>query len=129
MASRRGLRGFRGRFRERARAAGGDPPYTDVIMAQGDGKGTAMRPEHRRIAAAFDETGRRDPQRTRQRVFLVDGNKQQIPPSEPGSLMIRAVVVNGDLDDYVTYYKDRYRHEHHFTRDDKDTTDRLNLAA
>ena len=27
---------------------------------------------------AFDEAGRRDPQRVRQRVFLVDGNKQQI---------------------------------------------------
>jgi hypothetical protein len=30
------------------------------------------------IAAAFDEAGRRDPLRVRQRVFLVDGNKQQI---------------------------------------------------
>jgi len=30
------------------------------------------------IAAAFDEADRRDPQRTRQRVFLVDGNKQQL---------------------------------------------------
>ena len=30
------------------------------------------------IAAAFDEADRRDPQRVRQRVFLVDGNKQQI---------------------------------------------------
>jgi hypothetical protein len=30
------------------------------------------------IGKAFDEAGRRDPQRTRQRVFLVDGNKQQI---------------------------------------------------
>ena len=30
------------------------------------------------IAAAFDEAGRRDPERVRQRVFLVDGNKQQI---------------------------------------------------
>ncbi len=34
------------------------------------------------IAAAFDEAGRRDPQRTRQRVFLVDGNKQQITAIE-----------------------------------------------
>ncbi len=30
------------------------------------------------IGKAFDEAGRRDPQRVRQRVFLVDGNKQQI---------------------------------------------------
>ena len=30
------------------------------------------------IAAAFDEADRRDPERVRQRVFLVDGNKQQL---------------------------------------------------
>ena len=30
------------------------------------------------IGAAFDEADRRDPHRARQRVFLVDGNKQQI---------------------------------------------------
>ena len=30
------------------------------------------------IAAAYDEAGRRDPQRVRQRVFLADGNKQQL---------------------------------------------------
>ena len=30
------------------------------------------------IGTAFDEADRRDPQRVRQRVFLVDGNKQQI---------------------------------------------------
>ncbi len=30
------------------------------------------------IGRAFDEADRRDPQRTRQRVFLIDGNKQQI---------------------------------------------------
>jgi hypothetical protein len=34
------------------------------------------------IASAFDEAGRRDPQRTRQRVFLADGNKQQITAIE-----------------------------------------------
>jgi hypothetical protein len=34
------------------------------------------------IAAAYDEADRRDPQRTRQRVFLVDGNKQQIAAIE-----------------------------------------------
>ncbi len=115
-------------------------PDSDVIMMQGDGKGIAMRPEHRNgggtdaahpgikkmaeivavadftpaprepediaapsarrkahpgpaargkwvsasvtedipamIGTAFDEADRRDPQRVRQRVFLVDGNKQ-----------------------------------------------------
>jgi hypothetical protein len=307
-----------------------DQPDTDVIMMQGDGKGIAMRPEHRKgggtgpahpgikkmaeivavagftpavrepediaapparrrahpgpkardkrvsasvtesiedmIASAFDEADRRDPQRVRQRVFLVDGNKQQITAIEehakarklkvpvlidyipvsgyigkasaalhPGApaaagqradgqllrvlhgrakavaatlasvaaktranprtrhldltdvdravtylennhkhmrydkalasgwpiatgmiegscrfviedrfgitgarwspdgaeviLKIRAVVVNGDLNDYMNYYKERYRSEHHLARYDEDTTERLNLAA
>ena len=307
-----------------------DQPDTDVIMMQGDGKGIAMRPEHRKnggtdpahpgvkkmaeivavadftpavrepediaapqarrqahpgpkardkwvsasvtesiedmIAAAFDEADRRDPQRTRQRVFLVDGNKQQITaieaqakerslkvpvlidyihvsgylgkaaaalhPGDPATagqradgqllrvlhgrakavaatlasvakktranprtrhldltdvdravtyltnnhqhmkydkalangwpiatgmiegacrfviedrfgitgarwspdgaeviLKLRAVVVNGDLDDYMRYYKERYRAEHHLARYDEDTIERLNLAA
>lgn len=119
-----------------------DGPPGDVLMMQADGKGIALRPEHRTgggtdpahpgvkkmaeivavadftpavrepgdiaapparrkehpgpaarhkwvaasitddipamIGAAFDEADRRDPQRVRQRVFLVDGNKQQI---------------------------------------------------
>ena len=124
-----------------------EQPDSDVIMMQGDGKGIAMRPEHRKgagkadaghpgikkmaeivavadftpavrepediaapparrrahpgprardkwvsasitesiedmIAAAYDEADRRDPQRIRQRVFLVDGNKQQITAIE-----------------------------------------------
>jgi len=131
-------------YEERSRDAEEEEhPASDVIMMQGDGKGIAMRPEHRRnagredrarpgikkmaeivavadftpvvrepediaaplarrkahpgpeardkwvsasvtesiedmIAAAFDEADRRDPERVRQRVFLVDGNKQQI---------------------------------------------------
>ena len=134
-------------YEQRARDADTDLPATDVIMMQGDGKGIAMRPEHRRnggksdparpgikkmaeivavadftpavrepgdiaapparrqahpgpkardkwvpasvtesiedmIAAAYDEADRRDPQRARQRVFLVDGNKQQITAIE-----------------------------------------------
>jgi hypothetical protein len=44
-------------------------------------------------------------------------------------LRIRAVVVNGDLDDYMDYYKDRYRREHHLARYDQDTIERLNLDA
>jgi len=317
-------------YAERARGADDDLPDTDVIMMQGDGKGIAMRPEHRKnggtdpahpgvkkmaeivavadftpaarqpediaapparrtarpgpkardkwvsasvtesiedmIAAAYDEADRRDPQGARQRVFLVDGNKQQITAIEaqakerglkvpvlidyihvsgyigkaaaalhPGGpaaagqwadgqllrvlhgrakavaatlasvarktrahprtrhldltdvdravtyldnnrqhmkydkalaagwpiatgmiegacrfiiedrfgitgarwspdgaetiLKIRAVVVNGDLGDYMRYYKERYRAEHHLARYDEDTIDRLNLAA
>jgi hypothetical protein len=317
---------------DRARDADEDLPAADVIMMQGDGKGIAMRPEHRKnagkeadgtrpgvkkmaeivavadftpaarepediaapparrkahpgpkardkwvsasvtesvedmIATAFDEADRRDPQRIRQRVFLVDGNKQQLAaiaaeaeerglkvpvlidyihvsgyigkaasalhPGDPvpagqwadgqllrvlhgrakavaatlasvaaktranprrrgldltdvdravtylnnnrqhmkydkalekgwpittglieGScryviedrfgitgarwspegaetiLKIRAVVVNGDLDDYMTYYKDRYRREHHLARYDENTIEALNLDA
>jgi hypothetical protein len=124
-----------------------EQPDSDVVMMQADGKGIALRPEHRKgggkadtahpgikkmagvvavadftpavrepediaapparrkahpgpeardkrvaasitesiedmIAAAYDEAGRRDPQRVRQRVFLVDGNKQQITAIE-----------------------------------------------
>ena len=134
-------------YEQRARDADDDLPDTDVIMMQGDGKGIAMRPEHRKsagketsahpgikkmaeivavadftpavrepediaapparrkahpgpvardkwvsasitgsiedmIAAAYDEADRRDPGRVRQRVFLVDGNKQQIAAIE-----------------------------------------------
>jgi len=130
-------------YEARARGADAGPQPGDVIMMQGDGKGIALRPEHRKnagksdaahpgikkmaeivavadftpaprepediaapparrkahpgpvardkwvsasitedipavIGKAFDEADRRDPQRTRQRVFLVDGNKQQI---------------------------------------------------
>ena len=129
-------------YEERARGADDSPRDGDVLMMQGDGKGIALRPEHRKgkgddaahpgikkmaeivavadftpavrepqdiaapparrkarpgpearskwvsasitddipamIGKAFDEADRRDPDRTRQRVFLVDGNKQQI---------------------------------------------------
>ena len=319
-------------YEERSRdAEEEEQPASDVIMMQGDGKGIAMRPEHRRnagkqdgtrpgikkmaeivavadftpavrepediaapparrkahpgpeardkwvsasvtesiedmIAAAFGEADRRDPERVRQRVFLVDGNKQQLAaiaacaeergmkvpvlidyihvsgyigraaaalhPGDPvaagqwadGQLLrvlhgrakavaatlasvaaktranprkrhldltdldravtylnnnqqhmkydkalekgwpvatgmiegacrfviedrfgitgarwspggaedilkIRAVVVNGDLDDYMRYYKQRYRGEHHLARYDEDTIEELNLAA
>ncbi len=134
-------------YEERARDADDDLPDTDVVMMQADGKGIALRPEHRKgsgkadtahpgikkmaevvavadftpavrepediaapparrkahpgprardkwvsasitesigdmIAKAFDEADRRDPERVRQRVFLVDGNKQQITAIE-----------------------------------------------
>jgi hypothetical protein len=319
-------------YEQRSRDAEEDgQPASDVIMMQADGKGIAMRPEHRKnagksdaarpgikkmaeivavagftpaarepediaapaarrkahpgpkardkrvsasvtdsieamISAAYDEAGRRDPQRTRQRVFLVDGNKQQITaitaqagerglkvpvlidcihvsgclgkaaaalhPGDPKAagqwadgqllrvlhgrakaaaatlasvaakaradprkrghdltdvdkavtcltnnhqhmkydkalekgwpiatgliegacrhviedrfgitgarwspdgaetiLKIRAIVVNGDLADYMRYYKLRYQQEHHLARYSEDTIDRLNLAA
>ena len=44
-------------------------------------------------------------------------------------MKLRAVVVNGDLDDYMSYYKDRYRREHHLARCDENTIDALNLDA
>jgi hypothetical protein len=51
------------------------------------------------------------------------------PDGAEDILKIRAVVVNGDLDDYMAYYKNRYRDEHHLTRYDDDTIERLGLAA
>jgi hypothetical protein len=131
-------------YDQRAFAADTDLPDSDVIMMQADGKGIAMRPEHRpgavkgtdaahpgikkmaeivavadftpavrepediaapparraerpgprarakwvaasvtepiedMIGVAFNEADRRDPEQVRQRVFLVDGNKQQL---------------------------------------------------
>ena len=133
-------------YDQRAFGADTDLPDSDVIMMQADGKGIAMRPEHRKgasagkepdaahpgikkmaeivavadftpavrepediaapparrkerpgpqardkwvaasvtetiedmIGVAFNEADRRDPERVRQRVFLVDGNKQQL---------------------------------------------------
>ncbi len=44
-------------------------------------------------------------------------------------LKLRAVVVNGDLADYMRYYKQRYREEHHLSRYDPATIEDLNLAA
>jgi hypothetical protein len=130
-------------YEQRSRDASDAPPGGDVLMMQADGKGIALRPEHRKnagkgdaahpgikkmaeivavadftpavrepediaapparrkahpgpqardkwvsasitedipamIGAAFEEADRRDPHRARQRVFLVDGNRQQI---------------------------------------------------
>ncbi len=131
-------------YDQRAFAADTDLPDSDVVMMQADGKGIAVRPEHRKgpgkqsdaahpgikkmaeivavadftpavrepgdiaapparrterpgprardkwvaasitesiedmIGVAFNEADRRDPERVRQRVFLVDGNKQQL---------------------------------------------------
>jgi hypothetical protein len=44
-------------------------------------------------------------------------------------LKLRAVVVNGDLDDYMGYYKNRYRDEHHLARYDPASIEDLGFAA
>ena len=44
-------------------------------------------------------------------------------------LKLRAVVVNGDLDDYMRYYKSRYREEHHLARYDPASIEDLGLTA
>jgi hypothetical protein len=133
-------------YARRALHAQDDLPPGDVLMMQADGKGIALRPEHRKgkgdnashpgvkkmaeivavadftpavrepgdiaapparrkehpgptardkwvaasitgdihamIGVACDEADRRDPDRVRQRIFLVDGNKQQITAIE-----------------------------------------------
>ena len=51
------------------------------------------------------------------------------PEGAEDILKIRAVVVNGDLEDYMRYYKQRYRNEHHLARYDEATIEDLNLAA
>ncbi len=44
-------------------------------------------------------------------------------------LKLRAVVVNGDLDDYMNYYKNRYRNENHLSRYDPASIPDLGLTA
>jgi hypothetical protein len=44
-------------------------------------------------------------------------------------LKLRAVVVNGDLDDYMNYYKTRYRNEIHLDRYDPASIADLGLTA
>jgi hypothetical protein len=44
-------------------------------------------------------------------------------------LKIRAVVVNGDLDDYMNYYKTRYRNQIHLSRYNPDSIASLGLTA
>ena len=52
-----------------------------------------------------------------------------LPDGAEDILKLRAVVVNGDLDHYMRYYKQRYRDEHHLARYDPATIEDLNLAA
>ena len=51
------------------------------------------------------------------------------PDGAEDILKLRAVVVNGDLDDYMRYYKYRYRDEHHLARYDPVTIENLPLTA
>jgi hypothetical protein len=51
------------------------------------------------------------------------------PDGAEDILKLRAVVVNGDLSDYMTYYKERYRDEHHLARYDPATIEHLGFAA
>ena len=44
-------------------------------------------------------------------------------------LKLRAVVINGDLDDYMNYYKNRYRNQIHLARYDPDSIPALGLTA
>ena len=44
-------------------------------------------------------------------------------------LKLRAIVVNGDLDDYMNYYKNRYRNEIHLARYDPASITDLGLTA
>ena len=51
------------------------------------------------------------------------------PDGAEDILKLRAVVVNGDLDDYMNYYKERYRDERHLARYDPATIEHLGFAA
>ena len=51
------------------------------------------------------------------------------PDGAEAILKLRAVVINGDLDDYMNYYKKRYRNEKHLTRYDPDSIPALGLTA
>src|SRR5712691_10324154 len=51
------------------------------------------------------------------------------PDGADVTLKLRAVVVNGDLDDYMTYYKQRYLEDIHLTRYDPASIPDLGLTA
>jgi hypothetical protein len=51
------------------------------------------------------------------------------PSGAEAILKLRAVVINGDLGDYMNYYKTRYRNQIHLARYDPDSIDALGLAA
>jgi hypothetical protein len=51
------------------------------------------------------------------------------PDGAEDILKLRAIVVNGDLDDYMNHYKQRYLQEHHLTRYHPDSIPDLGLTA
>jgi hypothetical protein len=51
------------------------------------------------------------------------------PDGAEDILKLRAIVVNGDLDDYMSYYKARYQEERHLARYDPASIPHLGLAA
>jgi hypothetical protein len=51
------------------------------------------------------------------------------PDGAEDILKLRAIVVNGDLDDYMRYYKTRYLEERHLARYDPATIEDLPLTA
>jgi len=52
-----------------------------------------------------------------------------VPDGADVILKLRAVVVNGDLDDYMTYYKRRYCDDVHLTRYNPASIPDLRLTA
>jgi hypothetical protein len=52
-----------------------------------------------------------------------------VPDGAEVILKLRALVVNSDLDDYMTYYKKRYLNEIHLNRYDSASIADLGLAA
>jgi len=56
-------------------------------------------------------------------------NSRWSPDGAEVILKLRAIVVNGDLDDYMNYYKTRYRHEIHLARYDPASIPDLGLTA
>ena len=51
------------------------------------------------------------------------------PTAAEDILKLRALIVNNDLDDYMTYYKNRYREEHHLAHYHPASIPHLNLTA
>ncbi len=84
----------------------------------------SKRPRHRPFTAASAHSSRQGLLKR----FGITGARGS-PQGAEDILKIRAVVVNGDLDDYMRYYKQRYRDEHHLARYDPATIEDLNLAA
>jgi hypothetical protein len=68
------------------------------------------------------------PQRIIEDRFGITGARWS-PDGAEVILKLRAVGINGDLDDYMNYYKARYRNDIHLTRYDPDSIPGLGLTA